>query len=587
MKDSKVISIALKKHSVANIKGYSTNKKYVDYGLNNKVPFILQEFYEQSAIHNTIINSKIKFIVGGGLGDNPTVPNSFDTWDELLFKLESDYELYNGFCYEIVMLKIGYEIYHLPFGKCRTDEDKTTVFYANKDFVTPKGGRMYNIDYEEIPYFNKNKEQPKSVVYYSEYRVGQKVYPLPTYVGGLMAIETDIAITKADLNNVKNGFSAGTIISFNNGEPVDGVDEEDGSAKAKVLSDVNRTMGGEENTGAIFIEFNDNKDNAATIASYLPNNVHKQYAGAAEASKAEIFISHQVINPTMYGVKTSAAFGESPESLVLSWNMFDRGYAKHRRKVLETQLNIAGSLMGLSPFEIIVDPLLEEDVKETTEVVEELSKEHKGSDIAKQLVKLGVSSKGYEIVSFKSLGVSDFDEFGKCQASEGLETFKFADDYGLELEDYEILSALEDNPDTTLTDLSKATKKPIKEIAKIIGMLVLADLIIKAGSTYTNSDIGSDVAKANPVKEFKLKVMYRYAVRDNAPPLKTHSRDFCSGLMAADLLYNKQDINTLENESGTSVWLFKGGWYRSPDSDIAVPFCRHEWQQVVVKDKTK
>ena len=115
MKDHKIINIELAKHSAPNLKGYSTKNKYVEYGLENKAPYILQGLYENSAIHNTIINSKIKFVFGGGLGELPDAPNSFDSWDTLLFKLESDYEVYNGFCYEIVQLVKGFEVYHLPW----------------------------------------------------------------------------------------------------------------------------------------------------------------------------------------------------------------------------------------------------------------------------------------------------------------------------------------------------------------------------------------------------------------------------------------------------------------------------------------
>ena len=35
----------------------------------------------------------------------------------------------------------------------------------------------------------------------------------------------------------------------------------------------------------------------------------------------------------------------------------------------------------------------------------------------------------------------------------------------------------------------------------------------------------------------------------------------------------------------TNVWLARGGWYRKPDTDTSIPYCRHIWRQVIVRKK--
>jgi hypothetical protein len=55
-------------------------------------------------------------------------------------------------------------------------------------------------------------------------------------------------------------------------------------------------------------------------------------------------------------------------------------------------------------------------------------------------------------------------------------------------------------------------------------------------------------------------------------------------------LYSKAEIELLRNDMKTSsitdvtdVWLARGGWYRKPETDTSIPYCRHIWKQVIVR----
>jgi hypothetical protein len=97
---------------------------------------------------------------------------------------------------------------------------------------------------------------------------------------------------------------------------------------------------------------------------------------------------------------------------------------------------------------------------------------------------------------------------------------------------------------------------------------------------------------AAPTKIAPLVIKYRYAVRPDAPALQSQSRDFCQRMMSLNKLYTRQEIEGMRNDmdnfdiiNNSNVWLYRGGWYRDPNKEVAVPFCRHTWSQVLVRAK--
>ena len=81
----------------------------------------------------------------------------------------------------------------------------------------------------------------------------------------------------------------------------------------------------------------------------------------------------------------------------------------------------------------------------------------------------------------------------------------------------------------------------------------------------------------------ELELRYDYVERDDVPPVKTKSRDFCVRLMAMNKLWTKEEINTLRNEFGMDPFKFRGGWYTRPGTKITTPWCRHIWSQRLVR----
>ena len=60
--------------------------------------------------------------------------------------------------------------------------------------------------------------------------------------------------------------------------------------------------------------------------------------------------------------------------------------------------------------------------------------------------------------------------------------------------------------------------------------------------------------------------------------------------------WSKEEIEGMSNDmtpddfsNATNVWLARGGWYQpienEGESKAAIPYCRHEWNQVILRKK--
>lgn len=200
-------------------------------------------------------------------------------------------------------------------------------------------------------------------------------------------------------------------------------------------------------------------------------------------------------------------------------------------------------------------------------------------DISHLFDKIGVPEKDYEIVENFNI---NFDSDGS--------PIEFATEEQGILQ--RVLKTILTNPLIAATGISDALGLNFEQLVGAINILNTSDLITVEGSDIGLTNIGERVAKTIDVPETEVK--YRYELRPDAPPLKPggKSRDFCKKMMAKKKLYSKKEIDVLRNDmksSGiadvTDVWLARGGWYRKPNTDVSLPYCRHIWKQVIVRKK--
>jgi len=207
-------------------------------------------------------------------------------------------------------------------------------------------------DVEKIPAFDADNRIGKQLFYYRVYAAGVKSYPLPEYMGGLAWIEADVQVANFHNNNLRNNFWGGYLINFNNGIPTT---EEQGDIERQIK----RKFSGTDNAGRFVVTFNDDVSKAPTLEPLTPSDMDKQFEILNKAIQSEIFISHRVVNPMLFGVKTEGQLGGRQE-LVEAYELFKATYVNDRVRKVERMMNYLGSFNGVEGMELIpVEPITE------------------------------------------------------------------------------------------------------------------------------------------------------------------------------------------------------------------------------------
>ncbi len=349
--DVSAINLQFAAHHAPEFK-VSQNVNWVLYGTDkdwkNRYPDYLLNLFNTSAKHNAIIRGKADYIVGNGWQVDNTGISTYQAaqlqqfvksndLDELLQQVALDIEIFGGCTIEVIYnatLDRIARLSHVNFTKCRVDKTGEVVFYS------PDGWkRAIPEKIETIPAFNADAKVGKSILYVKLYDPSKEVYPLPSYIGAIPYIELDGEIANFHLNGIKNGFMAGTMISFFNGVP----DEEQ---KTAIERKVNDKFAGSDNSNKILLTFNDDKSQGPEITALNGNDLDKRFEQLNQTVQQEIFTGHRIVDPALFGVKPEGIFA-TRNQIRDSYELFQKTYVNARQKFIEEIFNGFASINGL------------------------------------------------------------------------------------------------------------------------------------------------------------------------------------------------------------------------------------------------
>jgi hypothetical protein len=583
------------------------NQNIVYFGVDNIYPFELIDLYNDSSTHNAIINGKVGYTVGNGLYSEDlatkkwlSFANIDEDWTSLLKRISLDYELFNGYAIEVIKTGVGNQYHHIDFANIRVGLDGGLQY--SDEWITDKGLRNGKPKIQYLDRYNpKDQEQKRGVIYHVDYRPNLKYYPLPVYVGSLAEIKTDVQIGDYWLNEVKNGFVGGTLIQHNNGVP-------ETQAEAKEFEETFQDKFGKATGTKIVHLFAPSKENGSEISNLNGNDLHERYLEMSNRVKESIFIGHRVTNPILFGVKEAGQLGARNE-LDLAYEIFTNTYiAERQNTLLRTIKKLAFYEIQKTDIEIIpLKPIDSVDLTSdiilanlTRKEIRDLINDQTGLELAEEVaapvapVALCSHFADDSDIShlFDSIGVSE-DDYEEIEAfdihfdSDGSPMEFATTGQGII---QRVLKAILTNPLIQASGISSALELTFPELITSIGILKDSKLIEITGEAINLTPTGKKVAEVIDVPQTEVK--YKYTLRSDAPALKGESRDFCKKMMGKRKLYSKAEIELLRNDMKSSsitdvtdVWLARGGWYRKPETETSIPYCRHIWKQVIVRKK--
>lgn len=604
--------------------------EYWEYGTDrpyrNNYPLFLTKLYNESSKHNTIINTKVSFIVGKGFEIHGNLnfeerarteaflrhPNEEDTMIDLLQKLAKDKKVYGGFAVNIRVNELGKiaSVDHVDFGNVRKAAEGNRYFYTdNWDGRVPQNNDDWR-EMEVFPFDDRVLSDKDYIVYYKEYRPDLQVYPLPDYIACVPYLEADAEIANFTLQNIKNNLTSGYVVSFNNGEPTD---EEMRNIERRFKDYATGT----DNAGKPLLSFTDQNSDHPEITPIPVNGQDERFINLNTQIRQEIYTAHAIVSPMLFGIKDATGLGNNADELRVSAELYQNLHIDPEQMVFNELFNEIVAYNGLpkslkiQKIEPVQQALSEQamlGVMTQNEIREKL-----GLPPLESTHEVGLSSQAddYLFNQLKDYGYREGEleilqtfnnPIHNMQQAEELEkgylkNFNFDLDRVLTTNEKEVLDLLVKDPDIPVTDLGKALDIRIEEINEIIANLQ------DVGALDRNFKPTADGLDTWQVPDEEIFVVYKYRKAPNmsGDTIIPGSRDFCRQMIGLGRMYTLNQLRLLKNDFGQTNWdIFtkRGGWYTYPkernaegqiidenQETITRPFCRHIWQQLVVRIK--
>jgi phage portal protein BeeE len=612
-------------HKVPEFKEQAS-KDWILYGTEapwiNRYPDYLLHIYDRSAKHYAIVNGKVDYVIGQGVSVNDrglnteqvaklskfiNEPNPMQSLNDLIAMCSLDLEIFGGFALEILYDKKGKmaEIYHAEFAKYRVNKDGKT-FYHCDDWKKAKADTITT-----IPAFDWNKPSGKQLLYIKAYHPKADHYPLPPYLGAIPYIELDSEIANFHLNSVKNGFMAGTVFSFNNGQPTEEEQE-------KIEEKIEEKFSGTDNANKILLLFNDSKEQGVQIDPMSSNGFEDRFDILNKTVQQEIFSGHRVVDPALFGIKEEGVFSGRTQ-IRDSYELFKNTYVRARQSFI---IDIFNELAALNGFEkrlsIIDSEPISEGYSEMTKVSVMTRDEIREAvglppmQPAQIATELKLASEDFESENriadaFATVGLSLSEwevvkPLRHCHFNSEKEWMAFEDGvkrYGFDADPFlmGVLNAIKENPVVTYSAIAELLGTSVDVVAQGVielarqGLLSVGSQTVAGSSqiAYEVSKNGlSELAKAKPMG-VSFKIAYRYVKSQEATgaDVLPTTRQFCRKMMASSetKLWTSEDIQAISMREDRNVWMRRGGFWTRKGTDVTTSYCRHAWESVIVKSK--
>ena len=619
-------------------------KEWISYGNDNNFPNLLLDMYDNAPKHRAIVDGKADLIAGKKWNVNnkaisvlnaakliefTQTINPSESLYELTKKISLDLELFGGFYIQAIWnnLRTDFDLYHVDFSKIRTNKTQDKFFFSND-------WKAYNQSFEKTGFKEIEKFDPENktsgIFYYKAYRPNQGVYPLPGYVAALKYIEIEKEIANFHLNNIKNGFVGGTLISFNNGQPT--LEEQ-----KEIEKQIKNKHTGTDNAGGVVLVFSEGKDKEPSVIPLRSNDFDKAFEVLNKTVTQEIFTGHRITSGQLFGIDGESAFARNV--IRDASEFFQNTYVTPKQQTIEGIINDFANLLNIDgklniipleiltfdiPESLLVSALTQDEIREklglakidkakanqdeaTINAINSLSPlvankvmEQLTPNELRRLIGLTALAEGNTIAQPTSIGMTK-----ELTEVEALEVF---DKYGESMDGYEIIhaEAIPTNFATiTITTLDKsiidilsndnlisnknlanALKVDVKTIEEAITKLTDNGMIVSVDNERNLTKKGESIKKLDsPVEEILVKYVYDKKPGIEGEKLLPTSRTFCVDLITKNKQYSRADIEAMNNDLGTDVWLTRGGWYHNPKTGLTSTSCRHIWQQVLIRPK--
>lgn len=320
----------------------------VMFGKDNQAPRVFRDCYTNSATLKSIIDGTVNYVLGDAI--EVSVENFKDsvnrrgmTMRQFLASISLSYLIYGGFVFQVIYNKLGVvtELYPLDFGRCRTNESGSHIWYSKRNWgkYTTKADKYDRFDMGRI-----DPKNPTQIFYYKG-DFTTNVYPLPPYYAALRDVLTEIECSKYSLNSVTNGFSARYILNF---PDVGNLTDEQ---KADIETAIKEKFCGTDTSSNFMLYWKDGEE-GMEVSKIETDNAVESFINVKDNARTNIFISMRA-TPLLFGLP-NASNGFSTNEYSDSFKLFQKNVIVPIQDIMKESLSkvLGDDAITITPYTI-------------------------------------------------------------------------------------------------------------------------------------------------------------------------------------------------------------------------------------------
>jgi len=202
----------------------------------------------------------------------------------------------------------------------------------------------------------------------------------------------------------------------------------------------------------------------------------------------------------------------------------------------------------------------------------------------------GLSLEDYEVVESRPVRFGSETEMELSE--QRIKRYGFTSDAF----DMAVLEILKENPLQTWSAIAEQLETTVDKVTDALRNLTSANYLTIAEEVVEEStqrvaqitEQGKKALKTAEPLDVTFRIAYRYAKSPEASgsAVLPTTRDFCRRMMASSesKVWTQADITRIGMQENRNVWMRRGGfWNRG--GGVTTPYCRHVWEQVVIKER--
>lgn len=346
---------------------------WVTYGDKNLFPQEIINANSKSPVNASIIDSTVTYVCGKGVRYSKKniwkyvgVPNTEESWDEIIEKIAKDYKTFGGFYWQVVVNKGGttVSLFHQDYSTVRIgriDEKGHPLSFRLSNDWTKTSGKYKPIELDVWPGIDTAKKGVAYMYHYWDYAPGLMFYSLPGYYPAIEYIKADGTLGVFYNNSIDNGFTPSAIFTFSSNPSEEKKRAFDEAAR--------KAFCGSRGANSFMSIWGENGDVKTNISPFNASSNADVYNNVEGIVFQKIVSAHRLSSPTLAGVAGSGNLSGNAAEIIDAYVLYNYTVIEKLRNKILDHLNKFTKINKTAPLVIEeLDVLTKIRETETTEV---------------------------------------------------------------------------------------------------------------------------------------------------------------------------------------------------------------------------